>query len=588
MNDSYTAVRITLRRIQTFLLESPRLRAMVGANALLGETLRGRWDGAGFAREPASLPALAVEWGAAGVPELADPAFELRTGDREVFSLAGGTGEPAYQDDPHAVASRTGVLSRDGGHFEALFADGNAARGFAEAARRLLRARLPGLPFSLTTRELVREGSRLVPRSDGRPRTQPRPAGGRDVLDIPQAFVCELSGRELARGAQFLRAETGGIEELRKTGAGSGLRLERGEAFDRGRTADVLGILNRELLERLGPDGGEVRLARRLDELAPDGYLAVIHADGNGVGARFHSLRGQASDDHLAEWRVREEFFYRLRSGMRVATLEAIAVTFGGTGDVVPVRPLMLGGDDLLLVCDAARALPFAVALAQRVHAATADVPAGGGARAPLSLGAGVALVPVNFPFHRAHALAEALAKSAKRISRSGNGAGVSTVDWALVTESWHDDLERTRRRDMCWTAEGRVWALTGRPYPIRAADSAPGGGSLEQLLADARRLNAAWRAGGVARSQRKELARAFDLGRYAGQFAVEALPARYRALLQELGYVDGHGDPWFAVEGGGVCRVLDLIEVAELTRDAGPDRPGEPVAAAAAAGKGA
>ena len=285
MNDSYTAVRITLRRIQTFLLESPRLRAMVGANALLGETLRGRWDGAGFAREPASLPALAVEWGAAGVPELADPAFELRTGDREVFSLAGGTGEPAYQDDPHAVASRTGVLSRDGGHFEALFADGNAARGFAEAARRLLRARLPGLPFSLTTRELVREGSRLVPRSDGRPRTQPRPAGGRDVLVIPQAFVCELSGRELARGAQFLRAETGGIEELRKTGAGSGLRLERGEAFDRGRTADVLGILNRELLERLGPDGGEVRLARRLDELAPDGYLAVIHADGNGVGA---------------------------------------------------------------------------------------------------------------------------------------------------------------------------------------------------------------------------------------------------------------------------------------------------------------
>jgi hypothetical protein len=33
-------VHIEFQRVQTWLFEVPRLRAMVGANALLGETLR--------------------------------------------------------------------------------------------------------------------------------------------------------------------------------------------------------------------------------------------------------------------------------------------------------------------------------------------------------------------------------------------------------------------------------------------------------------------------------------------------------------------------------------------------------------------
>ena len=50
MHESLWLVEVELKRVQTYLFQVPRLRVMIGANALLGETLRGRWTGAGLPR----------------------------------------------------------------------------------------------------------------------------------------------------------------------------------------------------------------------------------------------------------------------------------------------------------------------------------------------------------------------------------------------------------------------------------------------------------------------------------------------------------------------------------------------------------
>lgn len=73
------------------------------------------------------------------------------------------------------------------------------------------------------------------------------------------------------------------------------------------------------------------------------------------------------------------------------------------------MRLLMLGGDDLVLVCGAPYALPFVRALAKHVREETKELP---GDKTPLDIGAGVAIVQASFPFHRAHQLAEQLAES--------------------------------------------------------------------------------------------------------------------------------------------------------------------------------
>lgn len=93
--------------MQTWFFAVPRLRARVGANALLGETLRvarlARDTGRGWTLAP----------------------------NNEAYPCADGNDPLKDHDDPAADA-KDGIVSRDGGHFEAQFASG--AETFADGA----------------------------------------------------------------------------------------------------------------------------------------------------------------------------------------------------------------------------------------------------------------------------------------------------------------------------------------------------------------------------------------------------------------------------------------------------------------------
>ena len=120
-------VHIELQRVQTWLFAVPRLRAMVGANTLLGEVLR------------VHLPELARKqssWGLAG--------------ERDGYPSAVVEDPLADHDNP-ASDAQVGILARDGGHFEANFASGE--REFATEAAALLRRELPGLRFRFRSTE---------------------------------------------------------------------------------------------------------------------------------------------------------------------------------------------------------------------------------------------------------------------------------------------------------------------------------------------------------------------------------------------------------------------------------------------------
>ena len=104
MNEVAYLVELEFERVQTHLFEVPELRAMAGANARLGETLRGRLTETGFA-DGESLPALArkPEHGAAlpsGVtadtfPDATGVADPLQASGNDVDDpLRGGDGDP--------------------------------------------------------------------------------------------------------------------------------------------------------------------------------------------------------------------------------------------------------------------------------------------------------------------------------------------------------------------------------------------------------------------------------------------------------------------------------------------------------------
>ncbi|WP_437203599.1 hypothetical protein [Planctomicrobium sp. SH664] len=295
-------VHIELQRVQSWLFAVPRLRAMVGANSLLGETLR------------VELPKLAREAG---------HLWTLKQNNGEAYPDAHPDDPLQAHDDPGADA-RDGILARDGGHFEAQFANG--ADAFADAAEHLIRTTLPGLRFRITV--------------DGEQRTRNQVCLS---TELPVLAPCEWTGRGLAstpvaQGDELCEVSLDVARRHKVAKLNASWKMKD--------VASLLGATTR--LKLLDP-------VQELKELAGNGYLALIHADGNGVGS------GIAKDSPDS---VHAAFFHMNRVILRRAVKDAIDDAcdkdVAGKGESpAPLVPLMLGGDDLLLVCRAQGCAPL-------------------------------------------------------------------------------------------------------------------------------------------------------------------------------------------------------------------------------------
>jgi hypothetical protein len=214
-----------------------------------------------------------------------------------------------------------------------------------------------------------------------------------------------------------------------------------------------------------------------LDALRHDGWIAVIHADGNGVGRVFTRFAQQAatgSPDGLTLER-HVDLLGKFTRELDVATEAALGiavrkVTAGqeATGTILPV---VAGGDDVTVVCHARFALglvrEFALAFEELTAARpTVAMITGGG----LTAAAGIAYVKPHHPFSAAYALAEELTVSAKRVERAESRGG-SSVDLHVAFESTLAGLDSLRGRLM---ADGLP--RHGGPYVITAEDSPPVG----------------------------------------------------------------------------------------------------------------
>ncbi len=479
-------VHIEFQRVQTWLFAVPRLRAMVGANTLLGEVLR------------VSLPALARK--------------------ETSWRLAPGTGDypgasphdPIRENDDPAADARDGLVSRDGGHFEACFAAG--AVDFAKAARALLGRELPGLRFRISVDE--------------------EEIGSADVAvskELPVLAPCEWTGRGLA--SKVVRQGT----ESAHVSSDVSLRHEAARRSEKGNSQDLANLLLAKTAL------GKLPRPQTFQELAGDGYLALIHADGNGVGAAAGS--GDVE---------RSAFFHRNRVLLRRALCTAIDASCRDT-DATPLVLLMLGGDDVLVICRAGIAMPFVVDLCQEL----AGIQHEDEGAFELTLGVGVVIARPTIPIHRLHETAERLAASAKRRFRGlPPNAGRSVVDWAVYTTSSLDDFEEARRRDWIRGTEEDIRILSQRPVDVLGTQT----DSLQGLLKASRALEDS------PRSQLRYLLEQLPRGRALSEMAFAELPSATRKAFP-LGVWIRHGDDENGPLMTSVLDVVDLYEIGRLGR---------------------
>ena len=258
-----------------------------------------------------------------------------------------------------------------------------------------------------------------------------------------------------------------------------------------------------DVQERLAKQGKELKQEPQLDptklaaafqdgeefEDAKDmlSSVGVVHIDGNGVGAIMRDLGcahravqkvgvSTTSDEETTEEsKGLQSFIMEVNRRLDNVVKDAIALSWYYVQEltpdtVVPIVPVLVGGDDVTVYTDGRYAIPFAEAYIHHYERLTKDddllsvlAIVAGGKKAdaserdhfeiddyiiqnpgPLTASAGVAIVGRNFPFHIAYDLAEGLVKRGKKLGKKKGEVPCSTIDFHVLRDATVLDPDET------------------------------------------------------------------------------------------------------------------------------------------------
>jgi hypothetical protein len=297
-------------------------------------------------------------------------------------------------------------------------------------------------------------------------------------LRLPVVAECSTSGLPAAR------AKTFADKTVLRSCVSQGKRDASTAGFERIQKLLPPGSPQRYFLKTIDQFGK----ADEPDDELSNSWLAVVHADGNGLGQIFLDFGKYTNGnrDYVDKYR---QFSLAIDICTEKAFIGAIeAVFINGQKDkdeiTIPMVPLILGGDDLTVVCDGQRALQFTQEFLQQFEDQTqeaVDLPHIGQTKIVaeqaekhlqvnrLSACAGVAVVKNHFPFSIAYGLAEQLIKSAKKVKEivkdsKSQSIPCSAIDYHILYDSSSVDLESIRSKLWLKNSKSRLY---GRPYVV-------------------------------------------------------------------------------------------------------------------------
>lgn len=180
-------------------------------------------------------------------------------------------------------------------------------------------------------------------------------------------------------------------------------------------------------LEKIGYKSGE-------------SYLAVIHIDGNNMGAKFSgcaTLQKRKELSMSVSAIVDKAFMNFLKDivaeyGSYEQYLDKKVMQKGGQ-KLLPLRPIIIGGDDITFVCPGRLGITYAKRFIE--YAAAEGLDCCGG----------VAIVPARYPFFRAYDLAEQVCGAAKLKARKDDNK--SWMDFIILHGEMSPELEQLREQ---------------------------------------------------------------------------------------------------------------------------------------------
>lgn len=151
-------------------------------------------------------------------------------------------------------------------------------------------------------------------------------------------------------------------------------------------------------------------------------WVAVVHADGNGLG----SIVQKIGTDPL-KFKTFSENLDKATTSAAVDAFESVKDKFKSVKDkfegveVIPIRPIVLGGDDLTIICRADIAVDYTKAFLDAFEMKTSELLRSeidevfeGAEKGGLTACAGIAFIKSSYPFYYGYELAEDLCSAAK------------------------------------------------------------------------------------------------------------------------------------------------------------------------------
>lgn len=178
------------------------------------------------------------------------------------------------------------------------------------------------------------------------------------------------------------------------------------------------------------------------EELMPeDNFLSVIHIDGNAMGARVDAIYQSASDSWEQCCESLNKFSITIQQDFETAFLEMVQelINRNLASKVLPVRPVILAGDDVCFVTAGCIGLECARIFLEKLSKKQINGEA-------YSACAGVVMVHRKYPFHLAYDMAEELCSNAKKFGAAIDGRSrISAMDWHIEFGQLKDHLEEVR-----------------------------------------------------------------------------------------------------------------------------------------------
>lgn len=376
------------------------------------------------------------------------------------------------------------IIYRGGGNIVALFSSIDTAKCLVrEFSRRLL---ITAPELEITAAHLPLEQAPAIGGKDGaynqlleklnRAKQQRRTST--PLLGLGVTLVCRSTGLPAVAFDKEGRAVSAAIDMKSKVVVAANQRL-RDFLSDSLRISPIAYTFSDDF-DDFGRSRGE------------SSYVAVVHADGNSMGARFKKLilefdTVEGNRACINALRALSNAVEAAGSGALQTTIKRLVRTLayweqqpedteqrqffeglqwrqdsvdGQIKRVLPVRPLVFGGDDVTFVCDGRLGLALAsVYLEEFGRASTAESTKlrttfqkqalqlkDDTILKPATACAGVAVVKAHYPFQRAYALSVSLCNNAKRETQK-NRPGISALDWHFATTGITASLGELRSR---------------------------------------------------------------------------------------------------------------------------------------------